>query len=286
MNGSRHTIVFLAMVVGVISLLELASLPTATQLLLLAPIIAVLGLPHGALDFEIARALFPLSNMKAAARFVAIYLGAAAMMLSLWLIAPGFALAAFLAYSALHFSDDWTTSEKGRGAIAGGLLAVALPVATHPEQVAALFAFLVPAPVADMVARGVAVVGWIAIPLALLAGYRQSTTVRTEWIALAASAILLPPLVHFAVYFCGLHSPRHFRSVVHTLGLSTAAGVRAALLPTTAILLACLIATGFFLAQHVDLDTTLMRLVFVTLACLTVPHMLLVDRLIRLRSAE
>ncbi len=284
MRVQRHTIVFTALVVGVILVLELASPGPSAQLRMLAPLVAVLGLPHGALDFEIARALFPLPTGKAAARFVAVYLGATAAMLGFWLIAPGLALAAFLAYSALHFSDDWTVSANGWAAIPGGLLAVALPVAAHLHHVTELFAFLAPANSASMVARGTAVVGWIAIPLALVAARRQSNNARAEWAALAVSAIVLPPLLHFAVYFCGLHSPRHFRNATRSIGFSTATGIRAALLPTVATLLACLAAALLIVKQNVNVDATLMRTVFVGLACLTVPHMLLVDRLTRQRS--
>lgn len=279
MSAARHTICFAALVAVVIAALGLFAPSMSTQLLALAPLVAVLGLPHGALDFEVARALYPLPTAKTAARFSAIYLGASAATLALWLMAPGLALAAFLAYSVLHFSDDWTASAGRRASVAGALLAVALPVAANPGEVANLFALLVPEAAARLVANGAGVMGWIAIPFALALGRHQSTAVQAEWVALAASAIVLPPLVHFAVYFCGLHSPRHFRSITTLLGLSTAAGLRAAILPTVATLLACAVAAALILANDVEVDTTVMRLVFVTLACLTVPHMLLVDRL-------
>ncbi|MFN4129010.1 MAG: Brp/Blh family beta-carotene 15,15'-monooxygenase, partial [Paracoccaceae bacterium] len=48
------------------------------QLLLLAPLVAILGLPHGALDLPIAEAVWPLDGLRGKLRFVVIYLGLAA----------------------------------------------------------------------------------------------------------------------------------------------------------------------------------------------------------------
>lgn len=281
MSGPRHATGFVALVAACIAALSVTEPSLSAQLLALAPLVAVLGVPHGALDFEIARALYPLPTGRAAMRFAAIYAGAAAVTLALWIVAPGLALAGFLAYSVLHFSDDWTAAAGRRSSIAGALLAVALPVAAHAGEVTALFALLVPEAAARAVAGATAVAGWIAIPFALVVGRHQSTAIQTEWVTLAASAIVLPPLLHFAVYFCGLHAPRHFRSVTRVLGLSTAAGMRAAFLPTAATWLGCAVAAALILADDRNVDTALMRTVFVTLACLTVPHMLLVDRLTR-----
>ena len=47
----------------------------ATQLLLLAPLVAILGLPHGALDLPMAEMLWPLDGWRGKLTFVTLYLG-------------------------------------------------------------------------------------------------------------------------------------------------------------------------------------------------------------------
>ena len=79
----------------------------AMQALILAPLVAVLGLPHGALDLPIAEALWPLTGWRRKLGFTAAYLGLAGAVIAVWLLAPAASLALFLGYAALHFSGDW-----------------------------------------------------------------------------------------------------------------------------------------------------------------------------------
>lgn len=128
------------------------------QALVLAPAVALLGLPHGALDLPMAQALWPLDTIAERARFFAAYLGLAGVIAALWLMAPGFALAAFLAYSALHFSGDWA-ADGLLLRIAGGLSAVGAPVVLHTVEAATIFEILAPSADALSTARAVAAAG-------------------------------------------------------------------------------------------------------------------------------
>jgi len=92
-----------------------------TQMLLLVPTVAVLGLPHGALDLPIAQTLWPLHGWRGNMRFGLLYIGLTALVIGFWILFPGPALFAFLIYSALHFSGDWaeaTPSLRWTGGIA------------------------------------------------------------------------------------------------------------------------------------------------------------------------
>lgn len=59
------------------------------QILMLAPLVAVLGLPHGALDLPIAEALLPLKRGLGKLMFVALYLGLSGTVIAIWLLALG-----------------------------------------------------------------------------------------------------------------------------------------------------------------------------------------------------
>ena len=65
------------------------------QLLLLGPLVAVLGLPHGALDLPIAGQLGFIRDWRSGLVFGGVYLGLAACVLLVWMLLPGAALVAF-----------------------------------------------------------------------------------------------------------------------------------------------------------------------------------------------
>ena len=78
-----------------------------TQVLLLVPLVAVFGLPHGALDLPIAQALWPFRGWRGKARFSILYLSIAGLVVLVWVLLPSLSLFAFLIYSAFHFFGDW-----------------------------------------------------------------------------------------------------------------------------------------------------------------------------------
>jgi hypothetical protein len=87
-----------------IALSEMLGDGISWQLWFMVPLVALLGLPHGCLDLAIAQRLRPLPDIRSILTFVLVYLALASVVLGIWWLAPGIALALFLGYSALHFS--------------------------------------------------------------------------------------------------------------------------------------------------------------------------------------
>lgn len=274
-----------AAVVAVVGQITL-DLSLGAQLALLAPLVAILGLPHGALDLPIAEALWPLDGWRGKLRFVAIYLGLVAAVIVAWVLVPGIALIAFLAYSVVHFSDDWAGASPPLR-WTGGLATIGAPALLHTAEVTALFAYLASPDVAAVSASAAALGGGLAMCalIGVLLVKRQTRgQAAAEQLILWCTAFLLPPLVFFAVYFCGLHSVRHFRATISTVprarrALMTAIGLSA--LVTLAAMVVVLVRHDAIMS--VSLDTG-MRIIFIGLAALTVPHMILVDRFSRQRG--
>lgn len=257
-----------------------------TQLLLLAPLVAILGLPHGALDLPIAEALWPLHGWRGKLRFMSVYLGLASVVIVLWILVPGIALAVFLAYSVLHFSDDWSQAAPPLR-WTGGVATIGAPALVHPEEVAMLFAYLAPPAAAGVIANAAAMAGALGLFLfAVTCLFRPEARGRatTEQAILWGLAALLPPLMFFTIYFCGLHSIRHFSTTILFVPHAGRALVIAALLSGIVILTAT-----FYLQTLLDgssdaLVRNLSQTVFIGLAALTVPHMILVERLSKLTT--
>ncbi|MEH6647994.1 Brp/Blh family beta-carotene 15,15'-dioxygenase [Sulfitobacter sp.] len=251
-----------------------------TQLLMLVPAVAILGLPHGAFDLPIAKSLWPLSGWRGHARFALLYIGLAFLLICIWILFPGPALFAFLIYSAVHFSGDW---EDTSGAIrwTGGIATVGAPALFQREEVATIFAHLAPEPTANFVALLLALsgTGALAFAVALVAcqpSLRTRAAVEQGIIWIAAAC--LAPLVYFIVYFCTLHSVRHFTDAISFIEHKRQA-MRVAVVLSIVTISASFM--GFAIMQKLgadDLEKSVLKIVFIGLAALTVPHMILVDR--------
>jgi len=98
-----------------------------------------------------------------------------------------------------------------------------------------------------------------------------------EFILLVIAFASLPPLVGFAVYFCVIHTGRHMRRIWYMLSSSTSSkGVilQAAGFTVSSWLVG---AAVFFGIDSGNPEAELLKIIFIGLAALTVPHMILVD---------
>lgn len=260
--------------------------PLIVQIAAIAILTAVLGMPHGALDPLIARRL---GYWRAPLTFVAfnlVYIGVAAAVVCLWLLAPVPSLVAFLLISAAHFGSDWNRERPLALRFFTGAAMLSLPSLRDQDAVADLYVTLA-GDGAGAVAAAQAALG--PVLLAGLAGAaviaaRRAPHEAFELLGAAALALLAPPLMFFIVYFCALHSARHLREGFRE---EHGHGRRLTLLVVAAYTLAPLALAAAFLvgtAGTAALDEQLLRVVFIGLAALTVPHMALVtlgDRALR-----
>ena len=96
----------------------------------------------------------------------------------------------------------------------------------------------------------------------------------TEWLTLILSSLILSPLIHFGLYFCLLHSPKHLRDVGMKLRVSVK---RAIVISLPFVILTIVLAAGLYeLFGSSRLSTDLLRWIFIGLFGLTISHMLLI----------
>ncbi len=270
-----------AFAVGVLAV-DAPALPDETLVLVLALAVAMTGLPHGALDPWVAWRAGLWQRRRGLVAFNVAYVGIASLVIAVWLLAPGASLGLFLAISAWHFAGDWREDLPGWGRAVAGVAMLALPAWRWPTQVEAIFAVLA-GPDGAVIANGLHVAApWLALGMAAVAlvALRQSRLTALELVAVAALAVLLPPLVYFIVYFCALHSLRHLRMAVRDAdGPSRRRMAGVALLYTVLTLVAAALVAPWLApagAARFTPGTDLLRLVFIGLAALTLPHMLVV----------
>ena len=168
-------------------------------------VVILLGVPHGALDGEVARPLLrPRFGRAWFLVFALPYLSLSAAVLLAWRAAPEATLAAFLAVSVLHFGAEDAGPGRPLEALARGGLPVALPVLLHPAAVARVFEVvtLEPMPVVPSWLHIGALAWAVLLPVAcaaLLATRRWRAMAEMAVLALIVAA--LPPLSAF-VAFC------------------------------------------------------------------------------------
>lgn len=267
---------FGALLIATLLVSEYAFGSTALGLSVALAAVLLLGLPHGASDMVLFRALFPQAGKLPMLAAIFAYLIIASVVVIGWLWHPTLFLVAFLLYSAYHFADDWSRSESQLMALSGGVLTLALPIVAKPEQTSAIFAALKAQPEV-----AVTLFSWLA-PLALIVFaamlWRCPRMTRgrllAQLIGFTALAALLPPISYFAVYFCVIHAINHEKKVQRHVD-NSALSVHRRL--NTVISLAVLALVFAWLVQSgLPAVTASLQVVFIGLAALTVPHMLLV----------
>jgi len=256
-------------------------LPLGAQYVCALLAVIALGVPHGALDGEIARSVlrprfgwawFPIFSLP--------YLTLSALVLLAWHMAPVPTLAAFLAASVWHFGSEDAGSGTYFEAVVRGGMPIAVPVLVHPAATSAVFAAisgtLLPQPPEWL---------WTAslIWLVLAIAWASALALRGQGRSLVAPSLLaglfivLPPLTAFAIYFVCIHAPAHTAALIHDPRRAPRVrdGRSAILLALPITGLTLLIGAGLWPLYAGALPVRLLSLTLQGLAALTLPHMLL-----------
>ena len=273
-------------------LLSLSRPAPGVELALVVGAVASAGLPHGAADAWIAAREGLARGLPGKAVFLAVYSGLALLVIAAWLVFPVMSLALFLATSVWHFGNDSRTDLHPVARIATGLIILGAPAAFHATAVSEAYGILSGDRAAAIVPAQAALfwLGCLALPLTLaLTPARLPLLARAtpgrishliEMILLVVLAAFLSPLVYFAVYFCGVHSPRHLGRVIRLFPERSGSGFWGALTALTLIpVLAGAAAWGWLSTAGQQPDAAGLQVLFIGLAALTLPHMLLVDGL-------
>lgn len=249
------------------------------ELVVFASLTILLGVPHGALDPIFAKRLYRVGGLRGWMVFGSVYSALAAAVVGLWLIAPGLFLAGFLAISVAHFSGDPPEGTAPASRLLYGGVIVVLPARLHAAELEHLFGFLTGPEAAARLTHWLSWLAWPWMAGLVLAAIYQA---RSEWLTglemLAAGlvALVAPPLVAFAVFFCGMHGARHIlRTVAYAKDTAPRQLVAMISLPMAAVMAATL--AGWLLLGDRPVDARLLQVVIVGLAALTVPHMALIE---------
>jgi beta-carotene 15,15'-dioxygenase len=265
---------------------------------ILAVLVALVGLPHGAADHRFARPrLEPVLGMAWLPVFLAGYLAVAGAVVCGWFVAPSVTIFGFFLASAWHFGQEEPRLAIGPRVLrpmfrfARGGLVIWTPLVFQAGEVGEILGLAAPGgsgPAVDQAASVLAVCSWIMLAIAAAAwvlqglmASRRTGRIRRVLLAdnaLVASLVVLfavaSPLVSFPVYFCGWHSARGLKRLRIELGESWPALARS-LAPLTVGAIALIGLVAGLVLGGAGWNDTLIRATFVGLSAVAIPHLLL-----------
>ena len=261
----------------------------SSTMVIVTALAGLLIVPHGAIDLALARELPWLKNSSVGlGLFLTTYL---ILTLSFWLIwpyLPNLCLGIFWLMSVIHFghNDRWKSSSnlvKWSSFWLCGTLPLLQSGFWHEKESASLVAAM-GSHEAVIVSHLLKLGGYLwfigatlfAVHILRQGDHHQKLR---EIAVLVLTFALLTPELAFLVYAAAIHAPRHIRHTIpraisaHPSGKQGLTWEMAAILLITLALALWALVTNIALSQ----DTALIRLVFIGLASLTLPHMLLID---------
>jgi len=242
-------------------------------LLITLGFVIVLGVPHGSLDVLFASQTYRLIHMTDWFKFIVYYVVAALAVILVWLAVPTIFFIAFLILSAMHFSDDLNQDDFKILKLSYGTAIITCTSLFFSTELIDLYARIIQIEAATKIVKATQLISIPALLIIVAHLFNKKINVRTKLELLFTCAIflLLNPLLAFGIYFCGMHSARHLiRSRIFLASFSRQTFLSALIFPTIAVIMAGLLI--WWAGPQKPLEIEVIRIIFVGLAALTVPH--------------
>ena len=254
-------------------------------------LILILGISHGALDNIKGKKLLKFLGFKKTIFFYIGYLLISFSIIIFWLIFPNTVLLLFLIVAAYHFGkEDTVFSFKKKYLISEflfflkGSSVIIAPLLFKREDTNEIFRMLN----FNVFEAGVLNDQFLIIMLflsflsSLYISHKKNTDIKglmiMDFFSLIILNIFLSPILAFTIYFCFLHSVRHSISLIFELDSSFKHGLKKFIIkviPLTFVTGVLFLLAIYFLNNFYMLDEAIYKVIFIGLASLTFPHILL-----------
>ena len=260
-------------------------------------LILSIGISHGSLDNVKGRKLFQIFEIKKFYIFYLAYILIAIIVIILWILIPYVSLIIFLMVASYHFGKEDTQFLIVENSyynqflfLLKGSLIIFAPMYFHFNETISIFKLLFIENenfynFLDLIeSKKILLYCIILSTLANILLFTKNFELKKFTIFLDYFSIIIinyyfSPLVAFTIYFCFLHSVRHSISLMSELdrddlGNGFKIFVKKAL-PLT-IITAIFCAIGLYLLNNTyNLESSILKIIFIGLASLTFPHILL-----------
>ncbi len=260
-------------------------------------LILSIGVSHGSLDNEKGRRLFQIFGINSFFIFYLSYIFISLIVIILWLIIPSISLIIFLIVASYHFGKEDTQFLIIRNShlnqllfFLKGSLIILAPLYFHFDETISIFKLLLIDnesfyKLLDLIETNkILLYSIILSTLSNIILFTKNFDFKKFTIFLDYFSILIinyyfSPLVAFTIYFCFLHSVRHSISLIVELNDNDLInGLK--IFTKKALPLTILTATFCFLGLYLlnntyNFDSSILKIIFIGLASLTFPHILL-----------
>ena len=270
--------------------------------LMISPVVCLffilsIGISHGALDNQKGKKISQLYNIKKSYFFYIIYSLVGIGVIIFWLFFPTISLILFLIVASYHFGKEDTQFLVNNKNVSNlilyflkGVLIIIAPLMFHFVETINIFKLLL-----IQNEKFYLFLNFIEDNNILLFGLSISLLsnihyflkdfkilnilIFLDFFSIIVLNYFLTPLIAFTVYFCFLHSFRHSISLItklneNSLQIGAITFIKKAM-PLTILTAILYIVSLYFLSNYYQLNDAILKVIFIGLASLTFPHILL-----------
>ena len=260
-------------------------------------LILIIGVSHGSLDHVKGGKLLKIFKIENISLFYLSYILLAVMVVTLWIFIPSILLIIFLLVASYHFGKEDTQFLHNYNSHFMGILyflkgsfVILAPLYFHFDETISIFKLLL----IDnenfysslsfiennrLINLGIILSSISSIILFIKKFTFKNFSIFFDYFSILILNYYLSPLVAFTAYFCFLHSVRHSITLIYELDNNNIKNgllifIKKAMPLTILTAIICLV--GIYLLNFkYDFDNSIIKVIFIGLASLTFPHILL-----------
>ena len=252
-------------------------------------LILTIGISHGSLDHIKGKKLIKYFGYKSMTIFYFGYLFIGVITILIWLVFPKLLLLLFLIVAAYHFGkeDSEFINQKEKFELIyflKGSLIITSPLFFHKEETLVIFETLNFNISNNLIISNEIL--FILILLSLVSGiilslnksFEARSLLLMDYLSILILNYFLNPIIAFTIYFCFLHSIRHSISLIRELNKNLKKGLPVFIkkaFPLTILTILGYVVSISILNNYNEFNETIYRVIFIGLASLTFPHILL-----------
>ena len=283
----KHSIIFFNLCILASPLNKIIDL----NLIICLFLILIIGISHGSLDNIKGRKLLKIFGFKSEYIFYIIYLTISSLIILLWIIFPNTVLLIFLIVACYHFGKEDTVFFVEKEIFFKEILyffkgssVIIAPLFFHREETNEIFRTLNFNIFENSFFSDVflVIILFLSFISSFILSHKKDINFKillmTDVLSILIINFFLSPILAFTLYFCFLHSIRHSITLIFELDKSLKKGFRKFIkkaIPLTLITGFAFIVAIYLLNNFYELNEAIYKVIFIGLASLTFPHILL-----------
>jgi Brp/Blh family beta-carotene 15,15'-monooxygenase len=292
----KHSFIFF-LFCNIVSLPFIKAYNLSISPLICLLLILIIGVSHGSLDHIKGRKLLKIFQINNIITFYTSYFLLAVTIIILWVLLPTVVLIAFLIVASFHFGKEDTQFLIDNNSYLNqflfflkGSLVILAPLYFNFNETVSIFKLLLIENESFYQSLNVIennnflIIGIVLSTLSSIILFfkkfeLKKFTIFFDYFSIIIINMHFSPLIAFTIYFCFLHSIRHSISLMTELDQESLKNgllvfIKKATPLTILTSIFCLIGL-YFLNNNYNLDSAILKLIFIGLASLTFPHILL-----------